>query len=545
MTDAISTTPGTTATQAALTPTWYDQLAQQFGNTTSGALTNVANLSNNWYNQPLVAGQTADQQALAASGMDAVGQWSPSYLQAQGTVNSAAPLWGQATAASNQVTSGLPQAQDLWGQATTAANSTTSGLPAAQGLWDQSAAATAMQASGLPQAQDAWTAAQNAANLQSSGLPAAQSLWGQSADMLGTAAGMTQAVGAYDPAEMQRHLSPYLGGVLDEIARLGNQNLTNTILPGINQTFTGSGLFGSSRNADFTQDAIGKTQQEILGAQANAGLSAYNQAANDYFNWGQLGLTQANQYGNLGTAMGNLGTTQAVTPSSVYGSQATQLTNLGNTYAATPSNIYGAQASQYGNLGNTAAATPASVYGALSSQLGNLGNTYATTPASIYGSQAGQYGSQAAGLTGLGQTQGNLALAGQGQTWNDLTNAYGLQEQGRLNTQQGLTAAYDDWQKQLSTPYSLLGGLGAMASQFPSLYRGANTQVTANNPSQTSPLNDISQILAAFNAGGGAPAQSGGSNGVNALAQILAALRGSGGTTETAPVPDEPHAYPH
>jgi len=188
----------TTTTAQPATPLWADQTAQQFGNAMSGALTNVANLGNNWYSGPLTAGLTTQQQNLIGQAPGTAGQWQAPFQ-----------------AGMNQV-----QQSSQW-----------------------------------------------------------------------------------DPNQMQQHLNPYLTGVLDEIARRGNQNLTEKIMPNVNRTFTGSGLFGSSGNAEFLNRGIRDTQDAILGQQATAGLQAYNQAAQDYLNWGQLG-TQGGQAQTTGALAG-------------------------------------------------------------------------------------------------------------------------------------------------------------------------------------------------------------------------------------------------
>lgn len=303
MVDTTTTTiPAGTTQVAPTTPEWYDTLAQNFGGQIQGGLDQVQQLAGNWYDQPLTAGLTPEQQALINQGATTAGQWEPQFQQ--GVQN---------------VQSGLQRVQ---------------------------------------------TASQ------------------------------------YDPAQMQQHLNPYLGGVLDEIARRGNQNLTQNIMPAVNQTFTGSGLFGSSRNADFLQNAMQKTQQEVLGTQANAGLQAFQQAAQDYSNWGQLGT------------------------------------------------------------------------------------------------QGGQTMAQ------IGQNQGTQALAGQGQRWGDLTQQYGLQEQQRANTQQGLDAAYKDWQSQLSTPLNMMGALSQMIPQTSSLYQGAKTTTNVPLPTENNTMNDLLLILAAMGTAG-------------------------------------------
>lgn len=56
---------------------WYDQLAQQFGNTVGGALSNVANMANDWYNQPLVTGMSEQQTNLLNTAGQQAGSWQP------------------------------------------------------------------------------------------------------------------------------------------------------------------------------------------------------------------------------------------------------------------------------------------------------------------------------------------------------------------------------------------------------------------------------------------------------------------------------------
>lgn len=135
-------------------------------------------------------------------------------------------------------------------------------------------------------------------------VPNAVGAWGtqfnQGIGNLGSAYSRMARTGTYNPAAMQQHLNPYLGGVLDEISRRGNENLTENVLPGINSTFTGNGQFGSTRNADFTQRAMRNNQREISGAQGNAMNQAYNQAATDYSNWNSADQAAANGMGTLG-----------------------------------------------------------------------------------------------------------------------------------------------------------------------------------------------------------------------------------------------------
>ena len=117
----------------------------------------------------------------------------------------------------------------------------------------------------------------------------------------------------FDPLEVQKYMSPYTSGVVDEIARLGNKNLFENVLPGVNSTFTGAGQFGSSRNADFTNRAIDTSNATILGQQANALEAANTGALQQYNTWHQNAIPNATSAANLSqTGATNLGTAGAL-----------------------------------------------------------------------------------------------------------------------------------------------------------------------------------------------------------------------------------------
>lgn len=137
-----------------------------------------------------------------------------------------------------------------------------------------------------------------------------------SSDALNRANNMDFATG------INTYMSPYTSGVVDEIARLGNKNLFDNVLPNVNSTFAGTGQFGSTRNADFTNRAITQNQQEILGQQANALNTGYQNAAQNFFadktadttlgiNSGQLINQGASALGQLGQQRSTLGLSDA------------------------------------------------------------------------------------------------------------------------------------------------------------------------------------------------------------------------------------------
>ena len=137
---------------------------------------------------------------------------------------------------------------------------------------------------------------------------ASRDMYTQGGNYLNQAGQQLGAAGQYDPSKMQQHMNPYLSGVLGEISRLGDQNLTENVMPGVNSTFTEAGQFGSTRNGEFLNRAIRDNQQTISGAQSTAMNQAYGQAGTDYLNWDKEGQVAAGSLGNIGTALGAFGT---------------------------------------------------------------------------------------------------------------------------------------------------------------------------------------------------------------------------------------------
>lgn len=123
---------------------------------------------------------------------------------------------------------------------------------------------------------DQQTAFGNVRNAQGAWTPGVQQAQGM-------VTGAVNAAGA--PAQQwtnnwQQYMSPYTSGVVDEIARLGNRNLFENVMPALNDTFIGSGGFGSTRNADMIGRAIRDSQRDITGAQSAALQQGYGTSAN-------------------------------------------------------------------------------------------------------------------------------------------------------------------------------------------------------------------------------------------------------------------------
>ena len=94
-------------------------------------------------------------------------------------------------------------------------------------------------------------------------------------------------------------MNPYMGNVYDDIARRSNQNLTEKILPGVNNTFTGGGQFGSQRNMDFTNRAVRDQQDTMTGQMATAGQAAWDSGQRTYADWGNKAIQSGSAMGNL------------------------------------------------------------------------------------------------------------------------------------------------------------------------------------------------------------------------------------------------------
>lgn len=160
------------------------------------------------------------------------------------------------------------------------------------------------------QAQGAVPGAINAYNAASAGVAG---LGGSGAGAL-SAFQNAQKAGKYDPNQVQNYLNPYLGGVIDEIARLGNENFTNVLNPAVANQFGGLGQYGSARQALATGQAAGDTQKAISGQQASTLKDAYDSAMQGYYNFSNLG---ANTGISAGQGLGNLAQLQANTNTSV------------------------------------------------------------------------------------------------------------------------------------------------------------------------------------------------------------------------------------
>lgn len=102
------------------------------------------------------------------------------------------------------------------------------------------------------------------------------------------------------PSQVNNYMSPYTDSVVNRIAQLGQRNLTENLLPQVNSTFTGAGQFGSTRNGEFEARALRDANESILGQQANALQSGYQNAISNF----QNDATRIGNAANMSTQLG-------------------------------------------------------------------------------------------------------------------------------------------------------------------------------------------------------------------------------------------------
>lgn len=105
------------------------------------------------------------------------------------------------------------------------------------------------------------------------------------------------------PSMVQQYMNPYTQNVVDEMARLQQRNIQESVLPGLRAATSGVGGFGSQRAMQATGNIMRDMQADLLGRQAQALQSGYGQA---------LGAAQTDLGRMLqaGQAAGQLGTAQ-------------------------------------------------------------------------------------------------------------------------------------------------------------------------------------------------------------------------------------------
>ncbi len=84
-----------------------------------------------------------------------------------------------------------------------------------------------------------------------------------------------------NPTEAAReYMNPYQEGVINQIGKYGSRNLTENILPNVQDRFIQAGQYGSSQHQTLANRAIRDTQEAVTDAQSRALQGGYDKALN-------------------------------------------------------------------------------------------------------------------------------------------------------------------------------------------------------------------------------------------------------------------------
>jgi hypothetical protein len=105
-----------------------------------------------------------------------------------------------------------------------------------------------------------------------------------------TAAGQTagRAAQGITPERIQSLMNPYTTNVVNEMARLTNQNMERNLLPGLKAGFVGTGGLGSQRYAGALGQSLADMQANLTGQQTGALSAGYGQALKGALDEAQL-----------------------------------------------------------------------------------------------------------------------------------------------------------------------------------------------------------------------------------------------------------------
>lgn len=216
--------------------------------------------------------------------------------------------------------------------------------------------AGAQATAGYPKAQvadfakpttDSFSAVQNLQGAYQPALTAASGIAGQEAGNAATAAtnanadvaGPTQS---FTGSNVAQYMSPYTSQVVDSLNKVANLNWNNNIMPGIQANALGSGIFGSTRNADLLGQAGANFQTGLNAQDAQALQSGFQLGATNF--QADQARAQAQQQLQANTALqgGTLAQTAANQGATQMGALAQLQQNLG-LQGATALNAVGQQ----------------------------------------------------------------------------------------------------------------------------------------------------------------------------------------------------------
>jgi len=194
---------------------------------------------------------------------------------------------------------------------------------------------TGDQSTGFDMTKGAATAYQPGLNAAQQGTAAAAAQPGA----LSVAQPFINKASASSVSNLSNYMNPYNDAVVNRIAELGNRNLTENIMPGIEGRYIGAGQLGFAPRDGYgtpsgmmtdTARAIRDTQGEISAAQSAALQQGFGQATS-------LANTDLNRQADLATTTGGLANTQQNTQLNAAQQQA-QLGGLAQQYGLAGAN---------------------------------------------------------------------------------------------------------------------------------------------------------------------------------------------------------------
>jgi hypothetical protein len=123
-----------------------------------------------------------------------------------------------------------------------------------------------------------------------------------------TAAGQTAASAAgVDTGDINRFMNPYTENVVNEMARLSQQNVQRNLLPTLKAGFVGTGGLGSQRYATALGQGLADTQANLTGQQYGALSSGYKSAVEQALQNAQIENQAAQTQANIAAKEQELG----------------------------------------------------------------------------------------------------------------------------------------------------------------------------------------------------------------------------------------------
>jgi hypothetical protein len=109
----------------------------------------------------------------------------------------------------------------------------------------------------------------------------------------------SRAAAGITPGRIQSLMNPYTTNVVNEMARLSQQNVERNLMPGMKAGFVGTGGLGSQRYANALGQSIADTQANLTGQQYGALSKGYSEALKGALDEAQLQNLAARTQGDL------------------------------------------------------------------------------------------------------------------------------------------------------------------------------------------------------------------------------------------------------